>query len=141
MKKLLLGLVITLFTFTSFSQDDGCFSRLQSAFNDRGSNGVSDDMHRNVYVCFFEDGESYCVSGKTRVENGVIVSVFLMYEDNTYELMDQKFFNAERESPQIVNGISEMIYKEDGEKFKVVFIDQLKPKKKGYKTISIPDDL
>jgi len=41
----------------------------------------------------------------------------------------------------IVNGISEMILNADGEKFKVVFIEQLKPKKKAYKSVTLPDDL
>lgn len=139
--KILLGLFVAFLSFNSVAQEDDCFLRLQKAFDDRGSNAVADDMHRNVYVCFFEGGESYCVQGKTRVENGGIVSVFLMYEDNTYELMEKKFYNTEKKIPQIVNGISEMIVTDDGEKFKVVFIEQLKPKKKSYKSISIPDDL
>jgi hypothetical protein len=34
-----------------------------------------------------------------------------------------------------------MIYTAEGEKFKVVFIDQLKPKQKAFKTIELPDNL
>ena len=120
---------------------DECFLRLQKAFDNRGSFTVADDMHRNVIISYFEDGGSYCISGKARVENGTIVSVFLQYDDNTYELMEKKFYNTMKQPPTIVNGITEMIHNSDGEKFKIVFIDQLKPKKKGYKPAGLPDDI
>ena len=142
MKKKLLTLLLLLLTSSaSFSQGE-CFIRLQKAFDARGSYAVSDDMHRNVIIAFFEeDGSSFCISGKARVENGKITSVFLQYEDGTYELMKKKFYNSKKQPPSIINGITEMIYNTDGEKFKIVFIDQLKPKKKSYKTVNIPEDL
>ena len=67
-------------------------------------------MHRNVYLSYFEDGTSRCISGKVRVENGKIVSVFMQYNDGTYELLDAKFYNSNKLQPAIINGISEMIY-------------------------------
>lgn len=128
-----------LLSSSSYGQD--CFLRLQKAFDERGAYSIADDMHRNVILSFFEDGSTHCIAGKCRVENGKITSVFQQYNDDTYELMNSKFYNSKKESPQIVNGISEMIFTEDGEKFKVVFIDQLKPKKKEFKTVDLPDDL
>jgi len=128
-----------LFSMTAISQD--CFTRLQKAFDARGAHSVSDDMHRNVYISYFEAESSRCISGKARVENGKIVSVFMQYDDNTYELLDAKFYNSKKLQPAIINGISEMIYTVDGEKFKIVFIDQLKPKQKEFKAIELPDDL
>lgn len=140
MKKGLLFLFFgVLLSTAGYSQN--CFLRLQKAFDERGANAVADDMHRHVYVSFFEDGTARCVLGKTRVENGKIVSVFLQYDDDTYELMDAKFYNSNKVQPEIVNGISEMIYTANGEKFKIVFIDQLKPKQKSLKEVEIPDDL
>jgi hypothetical protein len=140
MKNGLLALFIGLMLSSySFSQD--CFLRLQKAFDERGAYSIADDMHRNVILSFIEDGSTYCISGKCRVENGKITSVFQQYNDDTYELMNAKFFNSKKESPTIVNGISEMIFTDAGEKFKVVFIDQLKPKKKEFKTVDLPDDL
>ena len=138
-KTILLIFFGVLLSMSATSQD--CFTRLQKAFDARGSHSVSDDMHRNVYLSYFEDGGSRCISGKTRVENGKIVSVFLQYDDNTYELLDAKFYNSKKLPPAIINGISEMIYTIDGEKFKIVFIDQLKPRQKEFKTIELPDDL
>lgn len=142
MKKSLLVLIIALTSTISFSQTSDCFLRLQKAFNVRGANPVSNDMHRNVIVSYFQtDGTAFCIGGKARVENGKIVSIFLQYDDNTYELMEKDFYNSKKQKPQIVNGISEMIFNADGEKFKIIFIDQLKAKKKSYKSVALPDDL
>lgn len=141
MKKFLL-LSLTLLTFLgAFAQTDDCFKRLEDAFTKRGSYTIPDDMHRNVIVSFFDANGSSCVSGKARVENGFIVSVFLQYKDDTYELMDKKFYNAKKSQPTITNGISEMIFTTEGEKFRIVFIDKLKPKAKSYKSVEIPTDL
>ncbi|MCH2230690.1 MAG: hypothetical protein MK105_10120 [Crocinitomicaceae bacterium] len=141
MKKSILVLFTVFIGLSSFGQSE-CFIRLQKAFDDRGSYTVSDDMHRNVIISYFQDGGgSFCISGKARVENGLIVSIFLQYDDNTYELMEKDFYNSKKNPPTIVNGITEMIYNADSEKFKIVFIDQLKPKKKSYKSVSLPDDI
>lgn len=140
MKKCLLAVVVLFSCLTSFAQDD-CFKKLEDAFTKRGSYTVADEMHRNVIVSFFNAEGTNCVAGKARVENGTIVSVFLQYDDNTYELYDKKFYNAKKQSPGITNGISEMIFTADGEKFRIVFIDKLKPKQKSYKAVELPSDL
>lgn len=140
MKKGLLFLSSILMTLSLSAQGD-CFKKLEDAFIKRGSYTVADDMHRNVIISYFEKEGTSCVAGKARVENGQIMSVFIQYDDNTYELMDKKFYNEKKTAPIIMNGISEMIYTADGEKFKVVFIDKLKPKQKTLKEVTLPDDL
>lgn len=140
MKRSILAIIALLSTFGTFAQDD-CFKKLEDAFTKRGSYTIADEMHRNVIISFFTPEGTECVSGKVRVENGTIVSVFLQYDDNTYELFDKKFYNAKKTAPTINNGISEMIFSSDGEKFRVVFIDKLKPKQKSYKAVEIPTDL
>lgn len=140
MKKGLLIVSSFLLGFTLFSQDD-CFKRLEEAFAKRGSYTVADDMHRNVIISYFEKEGTSCVSGKVKVENGQIVSLFIMYDDNTYELVEKKFYNDKKAPPTIENGISQMIYTPDGEKFKVVFIEKLKPKQKTVKEAVLPGDL
>lgn len=155
MKKILF---LSLFTFvllgstTSFSQEESqepkkeeqrlnCFERLEKAFNKRGSKTVNDNIHRNVIISFFEDGEVYCVRGKVRVENGYITSIFYYYDDNSEVLYDKKFQNMQNDPPSINNGISEMIVNADREKFKVIFVDKLQPKQKQLKRAVLPDDL
>lgn len=141
MKKSLLVIFVLISYLGSYAQNEDCFKRLEKAFQKRGSYTISDDMHRNVIISIFEEGETSCVTGKVRVENGAIVSIFLQYKDDTYELMDKKFYNAKKEPPTIENGISEMILTSDGEKMRVVFIEKLKPKAKSLKSANIPTDL
>jgi hypothetical protein len=140
MKKILLAGFLSFLTFSFFAQED-CFKKLEEAFAKRGSYTVADEMHRNVIITFFTPDGTECRSGKARVENGAIVSIFLQYDDNTYELYEKKFTNAKKAAPTISNGISEMCISVDGEKFKVVFIDKLKPKAKSYKQANLPTDL
>lgn len=143
MKKVLLILVAGLFNFMAISQTtpaNDCFKKLEDAFAKRGSYTVGDEMHRNVIISFFGE-QTQCVTGKARVENGTVVSIFLQFDDSTYELYEKKFYNAKKQNPVITNGISEMIYTVDGEKFRVIFIDKLKPKQKSYKEVELPDDL
>ncbi|MDD2982517.1 MAG: hypothetical protein PHQ74_03935 [Crocinitomicaceae bacterium] len=140
-KILLFGLTIFM-TFAATAQTQDCFQKLEDAFAKRGSYTVADDMHKNVIVSFFEGDVTSCLTGKVRVENGVIVSVFLQYRDDTFELfMDKDIYTAKKQAPLIINGISEMIVTSKNEKFRVVFIDKLKPKPKAYKSAQLPDDL
>jgi len=140
MKKSLLILSAIFISTTSFSQGD-CFKKLEEAFSKRGSSSIADDMHLNVIVSFFEGESVKCVGGKVRVENGTITSIFLQFNDNTHESMNKKFYNSKKTPPIISNGISEMIFTAEGDKFRVIFIDKLKPKKREYKEINLPDDL
>jgi hypothetical protein len=140
MKKGLLILSSFLIGYATFAQDD-CYKRLEEAFAKRGAYTVADDMHRNVIISYFEKEGTSCVSGKARVENGQIVSLFIQYDDNTYELIEKKFYNDKKAPPSIDNGISQMIYTPDGEKFKVIFIEKLKPKQKTVKEAALPGDL
>jgi hypothetical protein len=140
MKKYLFLTLVFISSYGIFAQDD-CFKKLEDAFKKRGSFSVADDMHRNVIVSFFEGTSSNCVAGKARVENGTVVSIFLQYKDDTYELFDKKFYNEKKLAPKIENGISEMIHTVEGEKLRIIFIDKLKPKAKSYKGVTLPDDL
>lgn len=137
----LLKVAICLFFVTNLNAQDDCYKKLEDAFAKRGSYTVSDETHRNVIVSFFTAEGTECRSGKVRVENGTITSVWLYFEDGAAELMEKKFYNAKKSAPTVTNGISEMIYTVDGEKFKIVFIDKLKPKQKTYKQADLPTDL
>jgi hypothetical protein len=139
MKKTLLLLLLSFMVTGAYSQ--GCLDAWKEAFKKRGAYSVSDDMHRKVYIHFIDGADSYCVSGKARVENGNVVSVFLQYEDGTYELMDMKISDVRGEPASITNGISEEMKNEEGEHFHVIFVEKLKPKQKEYKTVGGPGDI
>ncbi|MCB9224258.1 MAG: hypothetical protein R2780_02175 [Crocinitomicaceae bacterium] len=139
MKRTLLLLFFSFMVTGAFSQ--GCLGAWKEAFKKRGAYTVADDMHRKVYIQFDEGPDAYCVSGKARVENGKVVSVFLQFEDGTYELMDMKISNMQGQPASIENGISEKMRNEQGEVFWVIFVEKLKPKQKEYKTVGGPDDI
>lgn len=83
-------------------------------------------MYCNVIISFFIFEGIECVFGKVCVENGIVVFVFFQYDDNIYELLDKKFYNVKKMVFGIINGILEMIFMVDGEKFCVVFIEKFK---------------
>lgn len=143
-KSLLLGLVLMASSgvFAQNTQNDNCYKKLEEAFQKRGAYTVADEMHRNVIISFFEGENVNCVSGKVRVENGVVVSVFIQYGDESYELFqDKEIFNAKKQAVSISNGISDLVITPKGERYRVVFIDKLKPKPKALKQAVLPDDL
>jgi hypothetical protein len=76
MKRILLLSFFTLILGSSFAQT-GCYADWKKAFDERGAYAIGDEVHRNVYISFIEDGDSYCVAGKARVEYGKIVSIWL----------------------------------------------------------------
>jgi len=144
MKNYLSLLVASVFFILSSNvtaQDDCSFERLKSAFDERGAYSVSDDIHRNVIVVFFDDAESTCVPGKARVVNGSLESIFILYDDNTSELYVDKPVTAKKEPVKIENGISDVVRTRNNERIRVVFIDSLKPKQKSFRKVKLPDDL
>ena len=141
MTKTVLLLFLTLLVAGGANAHSGCLEQWRKAFEKRGSYSVADDMHKKVYISFIEDGVSTCIAGKARVENGRVVSIFLEYEDGTYELMDEKILNKDGRPPKVENGISEEIINESREHFYVIFVEKLKPKKKEYRTVGGPGDI
>lgn len=132
---------VFLFNRNAIAQEADCLKKLEHSFATRGSYTVEDAIHKNVIVIQLTPTGNSCFNGKARVENGTIVSIFIELEDSTFSLLDKKYTNEKKSAPSIINGISELILSEDGEKYKVVFIDKLKPKAKSYKEAVIPEDL
>ncbi len=141
MKKGILFIFALVSIGTFYAQTTDCYKKYEEAFIKRGAFTVGDDMHRNVVISYFEKDGTSCVSGKVRVENGQITQIFIQFDDQTYEPIDKKFYNEKKTYPSVINGISEMIYTNDGEKFKIIFIEKLKPKQKAKKEVVVPDDL
>lgn len=139
-KSILFGILFL--SSLSLTAQENCYKQLEDAFAKRGSYAIPDDMYRNVIVVFFEGENSYCYSGKARVEYGVIKNIFIQYADEQYELfMDKDIYTAQKQAAKVANGISELIVTPKGEKIRIVFIDKLKPKAKAYKPAALPNDL
>lgn len=140
-KLLLILLSIFFIGLESKAQSNDCLKKLEYAFTNRGSYVVEDAIHKNVIIATYKPSGNICYNGKVRVENGTIVTIFIELEDSTYEVYDKKFSNEKKTAPNIENGISELILSENGDKFKIIFIEKLKPKSKSYKEAELPDDL
>jgi hypothetical protein len=118
-----------------------CLRKLEYLFNSRGSYTVEDAIHKNVIIVKTTPTGNDCYDGKARVENGAVVSIFIMLEDSTYTMIDKKFTSEKKTAPIIQNGFSEPIITEDGDRFIIVFVEKLKPKSKSFKEAEIPEDL
>ncbi|MCB0478569.1 MAG: hypothetical protein KDC84_10420 [Crocinitomicaceae bacterium] len=117
-----------------------CADQWKAVFEKRGAYAVADDIHRNVIIAIWEGEEVFCVQGKARVENGTIIAIWVMLEDGEYNTIEKKLLNSKNQPPSISNGMSEIIYTSDKEKFQVFFKDKIKPKQKGYKQVGGPGD-
>lgn len=125
-------------SFAAVAQN--CADQWKEVFEKRGAYAVADDIHRNVVIAIWEGEDVYCVQGKVRVEVGKVTSLWIMLQDEEYQLVDKKLLNSKKEQPGITNGVSEIFYTKDKEKFQVFFKEKIKPKKKGYKQVGGPGD-
>ena len=131
-------LLIFSVVITASLNAQSCADQWKAVFEKRGAYTVADNIHRNVVVSIWEGEDVYCVSGKVRVENGRVVSLWIMLENEEYDLVDKKLLNSKKEPPMITNGFSEVFYSPEKEKFQIFFKEKIKPKKKGYKQVGGP---
>ncbi len=117
-----------------------CADAWKKVFEKRGSYAVADDIHRSVVIAVWEGEECYCVQGKARVEMGRIKSIWIMLEDEEYDFIDKELLDSKGKAALITNGVSDVFYTKDKEKFQVFFKEKIKPKKKGYKQVGGPGE-
>ena len=116
-----------------------CLDKYKAAFEERGCDHVADGMHRKVIVSVTDEYGTSCFYGKARVEGSKVTSIFIKFQDESYELFEAQHFTTSY-GATIVNGISKpWVTKEDNKTFQVVFVDNIKPKKKQYMQAPDPD--
>jgi hypothetical protein len=146
MKKLLFAALIGMLAAGSVAaqttpvQEKTCLEKWQDAFKKRGADAIGDGMHRNVIVSITDKEGTECFVGKARVELNKVNSIFVLLEDETYELFEPDQFK-EKAPRKIENGVSEAWVSNDNRTFRVVFIEKLKPKAKEFKKAPDPGDL
>lgn len=142
MRNLLLLLVLA-FSAVAYGQEDlNCYQKYAKKFEERGAFEVEDGWHEKVVITIRKGSNSECFYGKVKVENGVVVSMFMMYGDGTYESKPiQKSYKHDDEKATITNGISKTRITVDDELINVIFPSHIKPPKKKYETAPDPDDL
>ena len=148
MKKIIPILIFTIIASPFFSQSNSvqltCYSKYAKVFEKRGATNVSDGIYDNVIITIRKGSMADCFYGKVTVKNGNVdfKNMFLKFEDDTYEKLDMKFkYNEKEEETEInvVNGISNVILTADEELVNVLFVKNIKPKKKKYAKAAEPD--
>jgi len=128
-------LIITLFIIvlanSSFGQD--CYSKYRKAFTERGALEVTDSTYEGVIIAVREGHETNCFMGKVSVKSGKVVldNFYVELEDESYENLGPKFKNLK--PVEIKDGVSQIIIDKRDNLYNVIFLDHLKPKKKGFK--------
>lgn len=139
MKKLYaLMFVLALYSGVAFGQakEESCLDAYQKEFAERGAYPVEDGTYKNVIVSIVSGSGTECFYGKVKVENNFVTTIYLSYEDNSYEYLEREYRNANR--ARIINGISEPLATTVGEKIYVIFLEKIKPKKKQFKKAPLP---
>lgn len=142
MKHSLLLLILTVFSASVFAQtaqpkkELTCFDAYKKEFDERGAYTVDDGKYTGIIISITTAEGTDCVYGKVQVEGGFVTTIWLQYEDNTYDYLDRKYIGTGK--PKIVNGITEALKTTQGETIYVVFVDKIKPKKKQLKKVTGP---
>jgi len=131
-----LFMVSTLTIGQNTKKEETCLEAYQKEFAERGAFPVEDGTYKNVIVSIVSGSGTECFYGKVKVENNHVTTVYLSFEDNTYEYLDRTYKGESR--AKINNGITDPLVTTAGEKIYVVFIDKIKPKKRQYKKAPKP---
>lgn len=113
-----------------------CYEAYKKEFDERGAYTVEDGKYTGVIIAITTADGTECVFGKVAVEGGAVTTIWLMYEDNSYEYFDRKYNGVNR--AKILNGITEPLKTTTGETVYVIFVDKIKPKKKQVKKATGP---
>lgn len=127
--KLIPLIALIALSFSSFGQ---CYEKYRRVFNERGSFDVTDSIYEDVIISVREGDANDCYLGKVSVKNGKVLidNFYVKLEDASYENIAIRFKTFQ--PVEIKNGISQIILDRRDNLYNVVFIDHLKPKKKGF---------
>ena len=149
MKKLLLSLLtlLTISTIKAQTADENqitCYQKYAEVFEKRGAEDVDDGTYNDVIITFRKGSMADCFYGKVTVKNGNVdfKNMFLKFEDSTYEKLELQFKykeNADEKEIKVANGISNVILTDEEELVNVLFVKNIKPKKKKYAKAAEPD--
>lgn len=123
---------------TGFSAQElfTCYDEWKKVFENRGADPVDDGFHDNIVVTVRSENGTECLTGRAEVKGGVVISVSLYFDDNTYEKVEYAF---KTEQPwSIFNGMTRTRITENEEMINVMFTDRIKPKKKKLKSAPKP---
>ena len=143
MKKIITTLILTAIVSVSFAQSSAqttCYTKYAKVFEKRGAKAVTDGTYDDIIITIRKGSMADCFYGKVTIKDDEVdyQNMYLKFEDGTYEKLDLTFKN-EKKSIRIVNGISNTFVTEDEELVNVLFVKNIKPKKKKYAKAAEPD--
>ena len=143
MKRIITSLLFTVITSFAFAQTEvqsTCYTKYAKVFEKRGAKLVEDGTYDNVIITIRKGSMADCFYGKVTVTDRSVdyTKLFLKFEDDTYEKLDLTF-KYQKKPINIVNGISNTFLTEDEELVNVLFVKNIKPKKKKYAKAAEPD--
>ena len=136
MKKLYILLFTALITSSSIAQDVGCYESYRKVFENRGTFAIEDGVHDDVIISSRSSEGNECFLGSVTVKNGEVVEIAIYFEDDTKEVVVYEF--KDKVAWSVDKGISRTRVTRNDEQINVMFINQIKPKKKQYKKAPLP---
>ena len=117
-----------------------CHQKYAQVFEKRGANPVEDGVYDNVIITFRKGSLADCFYGKVNVIKGKIntLDMHLKFADDSYERI-QRQFRYPDEDVTIEGGMSRTMVTEDDELITILFIKNIRPKKKAYMKAADPD--
>lgn len=146
MKRFLLFTVLLIIISSAHSQTKvdntkiDCHQKYAQVFEKRGATEVTDGIYDDIIITFRKGSSADCFYGKVKVQQGKIntYEMYLKFEDNTYEKIQRKYRYPEEEVT-IEGGMSRTMVTVDDELITIMFVKNIKPKKKSYVKAGDPD--
>lgn len=143
MKKIIL-LGSILLTLSGFAQDAvqelNCYNKWAAKFEERGAEDVKDGIYTDVIISTREGAKATCNNGKVEVVNGVIVKIYLLLDDGSYEELKRSWKNNSNVNVKIINGISGNMLTTYNQLINVLWPKKIKPKKAKASIAAEPTD-
>ncbi len=140
MKKMIVFATL-LISITAFGQDTpqelNCYNKWAAKFEERGADEVKDGIYDDVIISVRTGAKAVCNSAKVEVQKGVIVKMYVLLNDGSYEEFKRAWKNDSNNNVKIVNGISGGMLTVYNELVNVLWPKKIKPKKA--KVVAAPD--
>jgi len=147
MKKILLTLLAIAFFNVVNAQktkvvEATCYQKFAKIFEKRGASMVEDGVYDNVIITFRKGSLAECYNGRVVVKGGEVNphEMYLKFEDDSHEKIYRTFKYIAEKPVIITEGISRTMVTEDEELINVLFVKNIRPKKKAYSKAVNPDD-
>ncbi len=124
---------------TEKKEELNCYNKWAAKFDERGAEDVADGTYTDVIVTFRNGDKADCYDGKVIVKDKKVQAIYLLLEDNTYELVNRVWKNDPK-NIAIVNGISEALIAKDNSLINVLWVKKIKAKKASPKKAAEPTD-